>query len=438
MKRLTLLCVIFTIILTSCSKLPAAAESEITRSITPEFVRDNAPSDTPQSTVTIEPSVTVTNTPTIQPTPIGGKNLTIAYHGFDCEDVNTDQCVIIADFFTHQVIHRIPISSEADNISLSWSPNGRYLLYCNIINNIMHVMLYDMVLTDSTEIDTHIYMNPTSESGMVTRPYPNQVYPMKWSADSQYIAYNLHPYYISVYSVEDEKVSLFKTDFFEYYWLNDNENIVEIKSGVISNVKTGKQSTVKKSYFWNIDTRIDGFILSRKGQEPSWNHEVYIIPYIKDLETLQEEGIPALNKNELLFAHAKDNDRRGTSLQIDTLLLRGDQVIFSGTLTRTKPYERQSFVRFESIHDVPFLIEIDNENGYFRDNERILMFSPDQSMYFTMDTIWDEDQKVSFLLQSYFMIDHELIYTYDLHEMAKDPHEIDYYLNTNLAFSWEE
>jgi hypothetical protein len=429
-----------------------------TKGITALFQSDtNTPAVTLTASSTVTPLHTSTGTPSPLPsatstpsaTPMGGKPLRVAYLGFRCEEVNSKNCIIIADFFSGEEKYKIPLGDLTTEAYMSWSPDGRYLMYTDCWESYVNIMLLDVEQQQSIKVDTSLLRMPTKvvEDTGSTITYDvfamdNNVIFSKWSQNGKYIAYkttfSVEDQSVFVYSLEDNTNTKLNGYLYSFYWLNDGENLLEIKTGNLYNAGTKELSKIPYDYFMNVNSIYGDAIISVYGDEPYYPDKIIIIPYINDLLLLEEEGTGVLHENEIVVAQAYQDKKRKPYLALTSYFIQDDEIILSGFLRLSDPYFSEQFVKFGSMDDLPLLITQDDLS-----DESIILISPDHQFYLSIDAIWEvillnENYTRSSLINCYDLNTRELLYTYDMHLLADDPHTVMYSNNKNIAFFWEE
>ncbi len=456
MKKIFLFWIFFALFLSSCSGRETQEFSNFFESDTHETIlkapglttvtpaKTSTPSPTPKPTETIHPSAT----------PFGGKPLRVAYLGFDCKDVDSNRCIIIADFFTSEVRFKYPLNDLTTKAHMSWSPNGNYLMFTDRWESYVNVMLLDMETQKSVVIDTYLLRMPTqlvSDTGSVkkysTFVVDNNVSFSRWSPDGKYVAYKTafsgEDNSIYVYSVEDQENVKLADYLLSFYWLDDSENLLEIKTGNLYNVKTKEITKIPYAYFMNATSIFGDSIVLTHGDAPYYPDTISLLSKNNDLQQLMKDGTKILYDNELVIAKAfqennyKDFEKK-YSLSINNYFIQGNEIIITGYLRRGKPYFSEPFIKFGNMNDLPLIISKDD---LFEG--RIFLISPDQQFFLGGDTIWDKNlltekyTRIS-LINCYDFDTRELIHSYDMHSLADDPHDVMYFNNVNLAFYWED
>jgi hypothetical protein len=423
MKQRGFIFLLLLILLSSCTSAQQISQSE--------EIETASPSKTPEATNTYTPEPTTTHTPTLAPTPMGGKKLRVAYLSRDCEAINTKNCIVISDFFAETVLYRIPLSDTTIGTYLLWSPDGRYLLYEDRDDNLgkYNVMLYDFVLTQSTELKKYYALAAAD-----------------WSTDLKYVAYKAYNSQyenkeLNIYNLETGENKVVDGFVTSYYWLDDQKSLAEIKTGSLYDVESDELITVPNAYFMNVNTIYDEYIISYKGDDPSKPDEIYFYPYVKDRDIITEKGTAVIYDDEFLFAKLDyDKKSRMPHITINSLFIQGDTVTFSGYTYFYEPYEMNRYEYTGSMSDVPFII---TDKNYISTNthdlSRTILISPDEKLYFTEQFFYLGKDKGH---QSYITVNDmetgEELDTFDFHALGKEMYDIDYLDRMNLAFYWEE
>ncbi len=451
MKKIGFVCLFLALFLSSC-------DWGQTKDFADLFESDNhIPTLTATDLSTVTPAKTSTPSPTSEPsstitpsaTPFGGKPLRVAYLSFRCEEINTKNCIILADFFSGEVMYKIPLNDLTIKTHISWSPDGRYLMYTDRWEIYVNVMLFDVEKQESTTIESYLLRMPTqlvSDTGSVKKysvfVVDNNVAYNKWSPDGKYVAYttwfNTEDDSVYVYSLSEKENRKLDGYLSSYYWLDNGENLLELKTGNVYNVRSKEISKIPYAYFMNIDSKNADYLLSEQGDNPYYADKVYIIPYIDTLVQLKEKGTAQLLENGIFLAQANANKNRKPDISILNMFIEGDEVILSGYFTLNDPYKAHTFVKFGSMKELPLQISIEDYS-----DEIITTISPDHRWYLGVDVVWEKNEvtghyTVISLLNCYDSETREIIHSYDLHLLAEDPHDVVYYENSNLAFYWEE
>jgi hypothetical protein len=405
---------------------------------------------TPEATKTFTPEPTATNTPTLVPTPMGGTKLLVAYLSRDCEAINTKNCIAISDFFEETILYYIPLSDATMETRISWSPNGRYLMYQDTTDKKydINIMIYDTVLTQarilfSQPIDLPPFQS-YYEGELVTTEYvgDNSLRKPHWTADNKFVAYgtmlDAMSYQTNVLSLDSGENKIVREFFEPYYWLDDQRSLIQIKKGNLYNAETDEITKVEYAYFMNVSFEYEDYIISYKGKNPSKPDEIYFYPYVKDRNLIIEKGTGLINDGEFLFAKFDyDNEERWPSININSLFVQGDKVIFSGTAYLYEPYEAHRYQYSGNMADVPFMLTLDDFSDEGYDGCIMISVSPDGKLYLTQQTLFiDNTTKQSFLTVNDMETGEELD-TFDFHTLGKEMHEIDYVDGKNMAIYWE-
>lgn len=129
------------IILAACSSSPSLPSTAI-------------PTDklSPIPTSTFTPSPLPTNTsapsPTVTPVPLGGGQLLVAFYASG----SCGACIIIGDFFTGEILFKIPLSTDYQVGNIFWSPDGKNILYSDITTSRMNVLLFNLETKQSKKV----------------------------------------------------------------------------------------------------------------------------------------------------------------------------------------------------------------------------------------------------------------------------------------------
>ena len=415
----------------------------------------NARTATPEITVTPSPLPTSTMTETSVPTatPMGGKPLQIAYLSFDCEDVDSENCIIIADVFTNEVKFKFPVNALTIDAYISWSPDGKYLLYTDRWESYINVMLLDMETRESILIDTYLLRMPTvlvSDTGSVKKYgifAPNNTVDFtKWSPDGKYVVYQTTVpsggSSIFLYSLEDHGIKKLENFTSAFYWLDDSENLLDI-TGHLYNVITEKFTTIPHVFFMRATTFDGDSIKIMHGDSSYYPDTVSLLSPSSDLERLMEEGTGILYEDELVIAKVyKENPKEDLvkhySISVNNYFIEGNKIILSGYFRHEEPRTDEQFIKIGNMDELPLIISKDD---LFEGN--IFMLSPDGRFFFGSDValkkdIFTEKYTKIYLINCYDIETLEIIHTYDVHTLAEDPHEVRYINNRNLAFHWVE
>ena len=447
MNKFLMLVLAFIMFLTSCTSVKPTAKSAATE--TPI-----APTKKPVSTSTYTPEPTSTATITASPTPMGGKKLRAAYLSFDCASINTQKCIAIADIFNNTVLDRIPLNDATNETELSWSPDGRYLLYQDMTDKQydFNVMLYDFVLSQSRLLINQPVEMPVRiteiHNNTITYSRPvddNDLGSGHWSADSKYVTYRTFLDAVSnqtnIFSPETGENKIIYGFGGFYYWLDDQRSLVEIKTGKLYDVETDEITTIPNASFMNVSMEYEDYIVSYKGDYPSKPDKIYLFPYVKDRELLTERGTEMIYDNEFLFAKFDyANKERWPSINLNALFFQGDTVIFSGYTYLYEPFEAHQYVYKGNMADIPFIITTEDfVDLSIYDYSKMISISPDGKLYLTQQVFPLEDKKIR---QSIITINDmktgEELGTFDFHALGEEMHEIDYMNGENLVFYWEE
>lgn len=202
---------IIVIILTACS-----SNSSVTSTELPPVAPSHTSTTTPSPTNTPEPS------PTATPIPIGGGQLLIAFYASG----NCGACIIIGDFFTGDILFKIPLSTDYQVGKIFWSPDGKNIIYTDMTTSRMNVLLFNLETEQSKKLGDYPQKGGTPE-------FVNSIKFVRWSYDSEYVMYDVlledGKLVKSYFATRNGVASSYANGFTN--WLPDNRTLFSIYGG---------------------------------------------------------------------------------------------------------------------------------------------------------------------------------------------------------------
>lgn len=204
---------IIAIILTACSSNPSITSTE---------VPSVEPSKTTIATLPALPTNTSKPSPTVTPIPIGGGQLLVAFYASG----NCGSCIIIGDFFTGEVLFKIPLSADYQTGNIFWSPDGKNILYSDPATSRMNVLLFNLETGKSKKLGDYPPKGGTPE-------IINSLKYVKWSYDSEYVMYDVlwedGQLQKSYFSTKDGTSNSYESGFTN--WFPDSRTMFSIYGG---------------------------------------------------------------------------------------------------------------------------------------------------------------------------------------------------------------
>jgi len=91
---------------------------------------------------------------------------------------------MIGDFFTGEILFKIPLSTDYQIGNIFWSPDGENILYSDIATTRMDVLLFNLETGKSKKLGDYPQKGGTPE-------IMNSLKYVKWSYDSEYVMYDV-------------------------------------------------------------------------------------------------------------------------------------------------------------------------------------------------------------------------------------------------------
>lgn len=352
--------VFFVIILAACSSSPSLPSTTIPIDI---------PSSIPTSTFT--PSLSFTNTPapspTITPAPIGGGQLLVAFYASG----GCGACIIIGDFFTGEILFKIPLSTDYQVGNIFWSPDGKSILYSDITSSRMNVLLFNLETEQSKKLGDYPPKGGTPE-------IKNSLKYVRWSYDSKYVMYDVlwedSKLQKSYFATNDGDSNSYESGFTN--WFPDSRTMFSIYGGKDSyNVESktfAPASTGVLSKF-NAVQVLQGFIILEKEKT-----KVTAIPFPANWNDPVVWQYDTLNSQVITLAELSKEIKNG---KIDRIFLAEqiseNKIVLIGSLTISNQFSY--FMKLVDLKNLP--AEIKPDDIFQETGDTPLLISPDGNYY---------------------------------------------------------
>ncbi len=343
-------------ILTACSSSPSVAPTEL-----PSIVPSPTSTVTPSSTMTPEPS------PTATPIPIGGGKLLTAFYASG----NCGACIIIGDFFTGEILFKIPLSKDYQAGKIFWSPDGKNIIYTDVTTSRMNVLLFNLETEQSKKLGDYPPKGGTPE-------FINSIKYVKWSYDSEYVMYDV--------LLEDGKIQksyyATKNGVSNSYeggatdWFPDNKTIFSIYGGKDSyNVESqtfAPVSTSVLSKFNAIQVLQEFIVLERE------KTKVTAIPFPTNWNDPVAWQYETLNSQVVALAELSKEIKNGKISSIFIAeQISENKIILIGSIIISNQFSY--FIKLVDSKDLP--AEIKQDDIFQETGDTPLLVSPDGNYY---------------------------------------------------------
>ena len=189
----------------------------------------------PTSTFTlVPPTPTITPMPTVAPTPMGGTLLKVAFYA----SISNTNYLVVGDYFSGKIDHRIHVRNIKTLPNLSWSPDGAHILFVdppvaateteNLKVNLLNVKTGQVTLRSTFPSSAGSQWNTLSK--------------ISWSSDNQYVLYS--PQVDNTLSTQDHIAAIDGSMQIinGYYddWLSDSKFLIDPRNGKTFNIETSQ------------------------------------------------------------------------------------------------------------------------------------------------------------------------------------------------------
>ena len=343
-------------ILAACSSSPSITSTELP-SVEPS-----------QTSIATPPLALPTNTsepsPTVTPIPTGGGQLLVAFYASgDC-----GACIIIGDFFTGEILFKIPISTYQMG-QIFWSPDGKHILYSDTTAR-MNVFLFNLETGKPNKLGDYPPKGGTPE-------FVNSLKYVRWSYDSEYVMYDVQledsKLQKSYFASKDGAASFYEGGFTD--WFPDSRTMFSIYGGKDSyNVESktfAPASTGILSKF-NALYVLQDFILLEKDKM-----KVSAIPLPKNWNDALAWQYDTLNSQIITLAELSKEIKNGQVHIYIANKINDNKIVLIGYVI--VPNQMSYFVKLVDLQNLP--AEIKSNDILQETGDTPLVVSPDGNYY---------------------------------------------------------
>lgn len=349
--------VIMAIILAACSSRPSFTATKI-----PANESTSTPANTPSplSTNTSAPS------PTATPIPTGGGQLLVAFYASG----SCGACIIIGDFFTGEILYKIPLSTDYQVGKIFWSPDGKNILYSDITKSRMNVLLFNTETGQSKKLGDYPPKGGTPE-------ILNSLKYVKWSYDSEFVMYDVlwedDKLQKSYFATKDGVSSFYESGFTN--WFPDSRTMFSIYGGKDSyNVEAKTFAPVSTSILTKFNTVqvSQDFIILEKEKT-----KISIIPFPANWNDTLAWQYDTLNSQIVTLAELSTEIRGGQIRVFVTEKINENKIVLIGSITISNQFSY--FMKLVDLENLP--AKIKQEDVFQETGDTPLLVSPDGNYY---------------------------------------------------------